>query len=201
MGFLFTLFNKKHKNSDNLNKKEPSIIKKVSPPDVKKMRKKHDVRGLIKALVYEKENGVWLHAAEGLGEIGDSRAVQPLLEIISDDNVILRCEAIQALGEIRNSKAIFPLVDLTMDEDADVRLNAVAALGKIGGMEAVSALIAALKDDDWQVPITAAKYLGKIGDEYAVNPLIHALAHNSEGVRLEARRSLDMIYRRNNIVH
>jgi|WetSurMetagenome_2_1015567.scaffolds.fasta_scaffold644508_2 hypothetical protein len=49
------------------------------PPDVAKMKAKRDVLGLIKALRYQKDAGVRQAAARALGELGDPRAIEPLV--------------------------------------------------------------------------------------------------------------------------
>jgi len=46
-------------------------------PNVEKLEKKKNVKGLIKALRHEDVHVRW-SAAEALGEIGDARAVEPL---------------------------------------------------------------------------------------------------------------------------
>jgi cyclophilin family peptidyl-prolyl cis-trans isomerase/HEAT repeat protein len=72
-------------------------------------------------------------AARGLGRRKESRAVEPLIELLAPDRVPARVivEAIRALGAIGDSRAETPLVNLLGHEglDANLRLEAVSALG------------------------------------------------------------------------
>lgn len=52
------------------------------PPNVEKLKAKGNVKGLIKALGYEKDATIRQAADEVLGEIGDTRAVEPLIAAI-----------------------------------------------------------------------------------------------------------------------
>jgi len=62
-------------------------------PNIEELEQNGDVEGLIRALKYKKNADVLNDAAYALGEIGDERAVQPLIEALDDD-------ASYALGEI-----------------------------------------------------------------------------------------------------
>ena len=48
------------------------------PPNVDKLKAKRDVKGLSRALSYQKDDEVRRRAAKALGEIGDAQAVEPL---------------------------------------------------------------------------------------------------------------------------
>ncbi len=48
-------------------------------PNVGKLKARRNVKGLIKALNYKKDHNVQIFAAMALGEIGDTRAVAPLI--------------------------------------------------------------------------------------------------------------------------
>jgi HEAT repeat protein len=84
-------------------------------------------------------------AAFALGEIGDERAVEVLLQQIKDG------------------------------QTDSIRSNAAIALGKIGKEEAVPGLINKLRDNKAGVRGSAAIALGRIGNETAVGPLIEVL--------------------------
>lgn len=68
-------------------------------PNVKKMEKKKDVEGLIKALEH-KNKGVRRNAATALGRLGDADAVEPLIKVLNDKDFYVRGDAAKALGEI-----------------------------------------------------------------------------------------------------
>jgi HEAT repeat protein len=78
-------------------------------------------------------------AARALGKIGDTRAVEPLVEALKDD-IHVRWRAAEALLEIgKTSASVEPLVEALKDEDSyvfndwHVREAAAEALVKIGG--------------------------------------------------------------------
>ena len=99
-------------------------------------------------------------AAEAVGELGDPRAVPPLLK------------------------------NLILSDEEEVRIAIVKALGKIGDLQAVPHLIQALGDKKWEVRKYAALALGNLGDPQAVEPLTHALNDSYEKVREAAAEAL-----------
>ncbi len=124
-----------------------------------------------------------IQAAQKLGEIKDSRAVEPLIAALKDRRV--QEAAIVALGKIGDARALEPLIAALKDIYSDVRWWAAYALGKIGDARAVESLIAALKDSDSDVG--AAEALGKIGDTRAVEPLMSVLEDGNGEWRSRAR--------------
>jgi len=147
------------------------------------------VEPLIVALK-DNDDLVRSYAAEALGNIGDPRAVEPLINVLKDDNKWwVREKAAKALGEIGDA-AIDPLIVALKDNDIGVRENAAEALGEIGDARAVEPLMVALKDNDSRVRFSAAKALGEIGDLRAVIQLIAALKDNDHLVRSYAAVAL-----------
>lgn len=70
-------------------------------PNVDELKKKKDVEGLLKALRY-KEASVRAEAAESLGQIGDKRAVEPLIQALEDEDT--KGKAMGALRKIGGGK-------------------------------------------------------------------------------------------------
>ncbi|MFC1550879.1 HEAT repeat domain-containing protein [Candidatus Neomarinimicrobiota bacterium] len=145
---------------------------------------------MIKELEH-KNSDVRAEAAEILGEIGDVRAVNPLIAaVVNDDNnknVIIN--AANAIIKI-DTVAVEPLIKALGDDNHKIRSFAAAALGEIGDIRAVEPLIAALKND-YQVDEVAAIALGKIGDVRAVEPLTFAaLKDDNEYRRADAAEAL-----------
>ncbi len=86
-------------------------------------------------------------ALELLGNLGDSRAVEPVKALLTSDTKALREQAAVALGRLRDRRAVPALAGRLSDPDADVRMAAAYALGALGGPEAKKALEAALKTE------------------------------------------------------
>ena len=119
---------------------------------------------LINALKYGDR---WMRegAAYALGEIGDTRVVEPLLITAIVDRAKDVCEAaVEAIGKIGGERAIEFLITALEDEDKDMRKAAAYALGEIGDKRAIESLMKALSDEDGGVRKAATRALGKIGN-------------------------------------
>ncbi len=111
-------------------------------------------------------------AARELGEIGDPRAVEPLIATLDADVDT----AASALGEMGDTRAVEPLIAALKDSDSfrpDTRSSAARALGKICDPRAIEALIGALEDSDKNVRTAAADALALLGNP-TVEPLVAA---------------------------
>lgn len=161
-------------------------------------------------------------AVEVLGQIGDSRAVKPLIAALKDENKDVRTNAAKALGQIGDvqavqpliitlkdayrsgdaalealvkigSHAIEPLIAALKDESTSTRQRAAEALGQIGDARAAVPLIVPLKDDSGYVQNTATKALLKIGSPAAVKSFCVVLKDENEDVRINAAKALGQI--------
>lgn len=146
---------------------------------------------LLKELTGGNSEKVRYNAARVLGEMGDMRAVEPLIEVLKHDkNGSVRLYAARALGELGDPLATEPLIEsLREDRNVDVRVRAARALGRLGGEEVVLPLVEALSDTNSQVCMTAADALVEIGP-IAVGPLIRSLKNERVNVRCDATRAL-----------
>lgn len=113
-------------------------------------------------------------ATVALGEMGDPRAIDPLIEALKDDDHWrVRGNAAWALGKIGDVGAVDSLIEGLKDENSAVRYEAAGALGEIGDVRAVEPLVTALGDDGpLYIRKNAVDSLGKIGDPKAVGPLL-----------------------------
>jgi len=145
--------------------------------DIDKLERRKDVKNLITAL-WHKDWDVRKQAVKALGNIGDSRAVEPLIKALGDNIERIRWRAARALGEIGDVRAVEPLAKALGDSDK-VRRYATEALGRISDSRVVEPLIEALVDSKNQVRRYAAEALGRTGDLRAVEPLIKALEVDS----------------------
>ena len=80
---------------------------KFSKLDIKKLKEKKDVKGLIKALKYE-DSHIRMFAAVALGEIGDERAVAPLIQSLKDEEEGVQNEVLKSLIRIRGPCSRYP---------------------------------------------------------------------------------------------
>jgi len=151
------------------------------PPDVEKLRADENIGGLIRALNYKKGDSAAKYirrkAAYALGEIGDTRAVAPLIEALRDQDADLSCAAAYALGQIGDTRAVEPLIT-ALEYPHAVRFKYIDALGQLGDTRAVEPLIAFLDDYDYDTRDSRSHSmlaLGEIGDARAVEPLLASL--------------------------
>jgi HEAT repeat protein len=135
-------------------------------PNVKKLKHKRDIMGLIKTLSYEKDWEVRRAAAEALGELNDSLAVEPLIkalgtwfEVDVNEHYKVRIAAIKSLGKLN---AIEPLIDALRDISGYLRAEAAEALGRLNDPRAVGPLIKALEDEDKDVRKAVTMALSKL---------------------------------------
>jgi len=81
-------------------------------------------------------------AAKALGRIGDRRAVEPLIALLTHKNGGVRGDAAEALGTIGDERAVRPLISLLADPWVSTREKAVEALTRLTGKRpTVAALI------------------------------------------------------------
>jgi HEAT repeat protein len=128
-------------------------------------------------------------AAKALGEIGEARAVEPLIEALEDKQILVRIEAAKALGKIGDTRAVEPLIKALKN----VPEPAAESLGQIGDPRAVEPLIGFLRHAPPKVRMTVAEALGEIGDARALGPLTQALEDEKRHVREAAGDALEKI--------
>ena len=128
-------------------------------PDVEKLEARRDVAGLIKALGYEKDVYVQQAAAGALGRIGDSRAVEPLANVVT---IVAQLAA--QLGPRPESYALYASNwDMRMVALSLLFGAAAEALGRMGDPRAVDPLVATLMTPNDQIQDAAATALSQLG--------------------------------------
>jgi hypothetical protein len=115
----------------------------------------------------DKDAGTRAAAARALGEMDDTRLVEPLITSLKDAPSDVREAAAEALGKMASPMVVVPLVAALKDFDFSVRWRAAEALGKIGDPKGVEPLIAALRDGEPIVRQCAAEALRKFKDPRA----------------------------------
>lgn len=141
---------------------------------VKKLVAMRSVEPLVKALNH-KNSDVQRGAAEALGDIGDARAVEPLIAVVNNsfEYSAVRGEAIKALAKIGDTRAVRSLVTILKEHNISLEEVALEALGKIRDPKTVGALMVVI-NKSWSR--TAEEALGKILEEIRhrqdVEPLV-----------------------------
>ncbi len=130
----------------------------------------------------ENRNGKMRSAgAEVLGNLGDCRAVEPLIRVLlTDGDCGARANAAKALGNMKCAGSSEALIRGLGDKDSTVRRLCARALGYVGGAGAVDPLIKLLTDE-YRIRAEAAEALARIRDVRAVGPMIEVLDSRGGG--------------------
>jgi HEAT repeat protein len=154
----------------------------------------HDAVAALIGSMKDPSNDVRRNVCEALARIGDSRALNVMLEAVKDRDWLLRSRAAEALGKFKpvTDETFNALTALMKDEDKLVRTSACESLRDIGDARALGTMLEATKDQEWDVRVRAAEALGKFkpvtGD--AVTALTALLKDEDECVRFGACESL-----------
>jgi HEAT repeat protein len=114
-------------------------------------------------------------AAAALGELGDSRAIEPLRKLLVDEPTQ---RVVRSLGALKARDAVPALIALLKHDDVDLRHAVTEALGDIKDPGAVEPLIAVMRAGEPSPrPLNslvnaAVRALGDIADPRAIEPLI-----------------------------
>ncbi len=136
------------------------------------------VEPLIDALLRNNFLNIRSAAAAVLGEIKDSRAIEPLIAVLKSqdsqvkEEIKVRAAAAYALGAIKDIRAVEPLIAvLTIGRNLEVKVAAACSLGAIKDSRAVEPLIAFLKTDLDGYSTAVIMALASMKDPRAIEPL------------------------------
>lgn len=163
---------------------------------------------------------VRIAAARSLSKIGGEKAIQALLQALSNPqkwtairiqdivlsmgqqsvafllNIIehstpeVQKNIIEILGLMANHEAIPTLINYLINHDEEIKIKAIKAMGNLKASEAEEPLIYLLEDEAWVVRAMAAKALGSIGTIESIPPLFNSLKDAQWWVRLNSAESL-----------
>jgi len=143
---------------------------------------------LIQALKDE-DSGVRYFASLALEYIGDPRAIEPLNELLNDDNDEVRLGAADVLTKFTNLSIVRYIKSLK-DKDWKIRSTAAYILGKIVNEGSVEPLIEASTDAHDYVRYCVINALGNYSGEKILTTLIQATKDEDKNVRWIAVESL-----------
>ncbi|MBW4519618.1 MAG: HEAT repeat domain-containing protein [Scytolyngbya sp. HA4215-MV1] len=135
--------------------------------------------------ILKKQNDESPLAAEALGNIGDKKAIEPLVATVkTSTHPELRQSAIAALGNLPDPRTVSTLTDTLSDPDPTIQQKSKDALkqlvtqdpqvAQMASKKDVKGLITILEEKDYRSSYVA-ELLGKLGDKQAVEPLIDTL--------------------------
>lgn len=136
-------------------------------------------------------------AVQMLGEIGDPRAVQILVGLLKDEDVVIREGAINSLINISGKDVAAAVVNYLRDSNSpSLRNTAVEILTRLGSYS-TPVLLPLLKDDDDDILIFVIDIIGRIfaaGDnKKIVSEIIPLLNHKNPNIRASAAKTLGLM--------
>jgi len=124
---------------------------------------------------------VKMAVADGLGEVGDRKAVAILGHLYSHGDLLDRRFIINALSSATDPSAISVLSDAARQTDPTLRAAALKGLGRLGNHAAIPLLRLALAKGQAFDRVAAAESLLQMGDTSGVGLLHTTLNDHSEG--------------------
>jgi HEAT repeat protein len=118
-----------------------------------------------------------------LGRVGDSRAIEPLIDALQDENPGVRGAAANALGSIGDNAAVPYLKPLLNDTNPQLVVWAAFALTRLGH-DHFATIAEALTSAEVDVRRSAILALQQLGDTRAIPHLLRL--SNDQGRRFEA---------------
>lgn len=165
------------------------------PPNIKKLKQRQNVLGLIKALDYEKSDAVREQAVEALGELGAKGATEPLVRLLNegkgrpDDALIL-----EALEKIKDKSAVPALVERIRARGADVCSRELGALRSIG-RGAAEPLLQVLREQSRnpRQALTLIRELEKIGGDAVASGLLPLVSPDLPSLIIDLAETLERL--------
>ena len=116
------------------------------------------------------------------------KAVEPLIQLLQDQDPNVRNQVVYALGQLRNEKAVEPLIQLLQDQNPKVRGTVVSVLAQFqnDNDKVIMSLVKFLKDQYPSVRQYVKIALGAIDNKQIVKPLTELLRDHNPGVRSDA---------------
>jgi len=111
------------------------------------------------------------------------KAVEALLETLSDKNFPSHYDAMAALHQLAPGKAVAALANLLQGDDQEMRVIAATGLGQMGDERAIPPLVSALIGNDPLTRQVAADSLARIGGEKATDALSQAFLAGDPGLK------------------
>lgn len=137
-----------------------------------------DIEGAIRLLRESPDEQIRQFTAYLLGQAGDVRAVEPLIDALQDAHVGVRGAAANALGTIGQPDAIPYLRPLLKDTHQQLVVWAAFALTRLGD-DHFDLLVDALNADEVEVRRSAILALRQLGDQRAIGPLLALMGDTS----------------------
>jgi len=144
------------------------VIDEMPIKDIKSYKKAIKKASNADRIVFRRGEigGIKLTIIASLGEIGDPRAIDPLIKALQSNDRWIRRSAASALARINDPRIIEPLIwhlSESNEPDPEVRRSSAEALARLYPVSALEPLAQALHDSSLAVRLLAGVALGRIG--------------------------------------
>ena len=154
---------------------------------------------LLSLAMSDSEARVRAEVVRVIGAAGSQDLLRNLIGVLNDPDERVRADAVETLSQARNSWAADVFLPLLRDPDNRVRANAALSMWQLGHPDIMKTLIEMLSDEDESMRSSAVWVLGEMGSLNALKAIERILEiDKNEGVRANARKSIDKIMRNNN---
>lgn len=122
-------------------------------------------------------------AVDALGKLGDARALDTLLRLVTTEGHALVEQGAEAIGHLADSPKSAEILDLLKkmaSGDDGIALSAMTGLRWFGGTDAWALLRSRARDDDWRVRQRAAELLGFDADPASRELLIALVGEDND---------------------
>jgi len=152
-------------------------------PNIKRLKDRRDIGGLLKALDYKKDDNIRSQAAEALGSLREKSAVEPLLNLLEHESFKNSDAIISSLGKIGDDRAVAPLIQRIRRQKAISSPDELTALQDIG-LPSVQSLLNLLaeKTTDTKDAVAVIHLLEKIGGNESTDGLLNLLSPAHAGL-------------------
>ncbi|MDA8412204.1 MAG: HEAT repeat domain-containing protein [Desulfobacteraceae bacterium] len=142
------------------------------------MKSRDSVKGLM-LTAYHNDTRLRLESVRSLARIGGREATEALIDLLQDDNLAVRKQAIEWIGHTGNQKGLDPLIQMIKKRDVlgkmlYLKKEALLAIGRIGDRQSLDPLFRIAKKRHWIFPsrqeelqILAAETIASLGGESA----------------------------------
>jgi HEAT repeat protein len=170
------------------------------PPNVEKLKEKHNIPGLLKALEYHKDPQIVRAAAVALGQLGANETLAALAALADNPNPAIREGVFWSLGKLGDPNALDLLLAALDDPDESARKAALQGLALLGHPDAIAPLVKLLKSCDNDARSgEVAQALGQLGKTLEpaerqtriVEPIAPLLLARNKQTRADAAQALD----------
>ena len=136
---------------------------------------------------------------ESIGQVGDKKAADAVIEMLEDNDSRVRQVAIRALGRLKSMNSVVPLLQVMSDENLWVKNDAIDVL-KAFESQAYPQLLDALNHEEEEVQENCIEVLSQIDDRKLMNRLIHTLSSRFKLMRANAAAVLGLIGDKNSVI-